>query len=189
MKKLLPLTLALTALAFSASAQAGTLTKTQMKAVTKIAKKEAKADGETHPGIVEITSGTMGGEVQAMTSSPGITRATGPLADVTDPRTARPWIDSPVYRVKMTGQHFTSHVPTPKRQEDPTGKTLDLIIDAASGRVVSEYIPEPEESAQAEARRSDCERITRPTTCRASSRYPRPARRKAGTSWYQGDRS
>lgn len=60
--------------------------------------------------------------------------------NVIDPRTGKPWAESSVVFVTMTG-HFTGgDVPTPRGAAPPKGSLMDLLIDSVSGSVVGEYI-------------------------------------------------
>jgi hypothetical protein len=86
--------------------------------------------GDPDPTAIEETSGTLG--QAAMLLDPQDGQAGVP--QITDPRTGRPWSESPAYVITMHGQ-FTPNVPHPKGTLAPTGTVLNLIIDAKSGFV------------------------------------------------------
>jgi hypothetical protein len=89
----------------------------------------AGQDGEMAPTEIEAASGTLAQSAQA-------TDPQDPAPTITDPRTGRPWAESPVEVVTMRGQ-FTSNGSHPPGTPEGTGTVLTVTIDKQSGRIVS----------------------------------------------------
>ncbi len=89
----------------------------------------AAREGEPAPTSVEETSGTLAQTARAIDPQDA-------PPTVTDPRTGKPWSESAVYIVTMQG-HFTYDGPLPRGQATPTGTTLNVVIDAKTGFVVT----------------------------------------------------
>jgi hypothetical protein len=119
-----------------ASAQSNESTGTQRPLATgevrSLALGTAGHDGEMAPTEIQATSGTLAQAAHA-------TDPDDPVPTITDPRTGRPWAESPVEVVTMRG-HFTSGGPHPAGTPEPTGTVLTVTIDSASGRIVSQAI-------------------------------------------------
>jgi hypothetical protein len=103
-----------------------------MPQIEQAALRAAGRSGELAPSAIEETSGTLGQAAQVLDPhDAGIS--------ITDPRTGKPWSDSPVYVVTMRGQ-FTFDGPTPKNRPAPTGTVLTIVVDAKSGIGVAESL-------------------------------------------------
>ncbi len=99
--------------------------------VEQIALRYAAADGDAAPTDVESAPTSMGTASTFLNESPPMN---------VDPRTGEPFAQTPVYVVTMRGQFVANGVPIPHGDVVPTGSTLDLIIDAKSGFVISIYL-------------------------------------------------
>jgi hypothetical protein len=95
----------------------------------------ASASGDSAPTEIEETSGTLG--QVAMLLDPQDGQASVP--QITDPRTGRPWSESPAYVITMHGD-FTLNFPQPHGVPASTGTVLTLVIDAKSGFVESQSV-------------------------------------------------
>jgi hypothetical protein len=99
--------------------------------VHQAALRAAAISGELTPTQVEQTTGTLGQAAQVLDPTGSNT--------FTDPRTGRPWVESPVYVLTMRG-HFTAYGPIPKNHPIPTGTVLTIVLDGKSGRLVAESL-------------------------------------------------
>jgi hypothetical protein len=88
--------------------------------------------GETGPTGIEEASSTFGAARHVL--APNET-----IPAITDPLTGKPLTESPVAVVTMHG-HFTYWGPTPPQEPPPTGTVLTIVVDAESGRVLSENL-------------------------------------------------
>ncbi len=139
-KRLLAVLVAATIGAVLIAVLSGGATATPAQPATQVALSEvhgtalriASRVGEPSPRI-EAAETTLGEAASLFTPGEG-------APNLTDPRTGKPWADSPVIFVVMIG-HFTgTDSPIPKGVPTPTGSLMELLVDSASGSVVGEYV-------------------------------------------------
>jgi outer membrane receptor protein involved in Fe transport len=94
----------------------------------------AGAAGEPAPTNVQIAKGDLRTALTTLNPLGG----GGP--SVIDPRTGRPWAESPVYVVTMNGHFQLKEAHVPRGQPLPQGSVMELVIDALSERVVSRHV-------------------------------------------------
>jgi len=86
----------------------------------------------TEPSKIEEVSGTLGQAAELVDPK-------NPAPTVIDPRTGKPWSESPVDVVTMKGA-FTYNGPMPYWASTTKGNTLTFVVDLKSGIVVSQVI-------------------------------------------------
>jgi hypothetical protein len=126
--------------------------------VEQVALRYAAGDGDAAPTDVESASTSMGAASALLDES-------APMN--VDPRTGEPFAQTPVYVVTMRGRFVANGVPIPHGDVAPTGSTLDLIVDAKSGFVISVYITN--EAAL------DLSQLTAPQSSAGTSDDPAPS--------------
>jgi hypothetical protein len=92
----------------------------------------AADDGEADPSGMEEAESTVGTVAHVIERE-----GTGPM--IADPETGRPWSETQVYAVTMSG-HFTYNGPVPPNRPAPTGTSLTVMINARTGALVSETL-------------------------------------------------
>jgi hypothetical protein len=98
------------------------------------ARLDATAAGEAAPTNVQIAKGNLRGAMETLDPAGG----SGP--NVTDPRTGRPFGESPVYVVTMDGHFSLNEAHVPRGQSLPEGSVMEVVVDALSESVISRHV-------------------------------------------------
>ncbi len=97
------------------------------------ARMDATAAGDAAPENVQIAKADLRGAMQTLNPAGGV-------PNVTDPRTGRPFGESPVYVVTMSGQFRLDEAHVPRGQSLPEGSVMEVVVDALSERVISRHV-------------------------------------------------